>query len=323
LDELKAYVDRCWPPVPSPKTADGGEEQWPSSRPPLDVRQEIRYLLARRLTRMERGNEARAYYPTECLADFDALVARLSDGWDETLPAEGQARALFEAAKIVRWKGLELLGTEVEPDWKINEGEFEGGVSTDQRETNGFSSLLPASGDEIRRGRMHVADPERRFHYRYQAAALAWKAAGLLPDDSDETARVLCTAGSWLKGRDPAAADFFYKALVRRCRHTALGHQADRMRWFPQLDPNGNPVPWQPDPPKEIDPTAASPNAAPEGDRVGRWYVLNRGNDLEDVVKVARAGNNLELTVTDLLQVNPDVNPGRLKAGQRIFVPEP
>ena len=29
------------------------------------------------------------------------------------------------------------------------------------------------------------------------------------PDNSDETARILCTAGSWLKYRDPRRADRF------------------------------------------------------------------------------------------------------------------
>ena len=56
-----------------------------------------------------------------------------------------------------------------------------------------------------------------------------------MPDDADETARVLCEAGSWLKLRDPRAADRFYKALVTRCATTALGREASRRRWFPKL----------------------------------------------------------------------------------------
>src|SRR5439155_1464416 len=92
-----------------------------------------------------------------------------------------------------------------------------------QRATNKTSAVLVASGGELRRVAQHRADPEARFHYRYQAAFLALDAARLLPDNSDETARILCTAGSWLKNRDPQTADLFYKALVRRCRKTALG----------------------------------------------------------------------------------------------------
>ena len=95
----------------------------------------------------------------------------------------------------------------------------------------------------MRRVAQHRADPEARFHYRYQAAFLALEAAKLLPDNSDETARILCTAGSWLKNRDPQTADLFYKTLVRRCRKTALGAEADRKRWFPQIDEQGNLIP--------------------------------------------------------------------------------
>ena len=115
------------------------------------------------------------------------------------------------------------------------------------RATNSLAAVANvASEEEIQRASRPQADPEERFHYRYQAAFLAWEAAKLMPDNADETARVLCTAGTWLKDRDPETADMFYKALVRRCRQTAIGAQADRMRWFPVLDAAGNPKPYQP-----------------------------------------------------------------------------
>jgi hypothetical protein len=53
---------------------------------------------------------------------------------------------------------------------------------------------------------------------------------------------MLCVAGSWLKHRDPKGADKFYKALVRRCRRTALGTAADLNRWCPELDEEGRPL---------------------------------------------------------------------------------
>ncbi len=61
-----------------------------------------------------------------------------------------------------------------------------------------------------------------------------------MPDNSDETARVLCIAGSWLKIRDPQAADQFYKTLVRRCGKTKLGREADKLRWFPKIEIDKN-----------------------------------------------------------------------------------
>ena len=55
-----------------------------------------------------------------------------------------------------------------------------------------------------------------------------------MPDDSEETAKVLCTAGGWLKALDPKAANRFFKALVTRCGETALGREAKRTKWFPK-----------------------------------------------------------------------------------------
>jgi hypothetical protein len=107
------------------------------------------------------------------------------------------------------------------------------------------ATLLRPSDDELNRVAQSAPDPNVRYFYRFQAADLAWKAALLLPDNSDETARVLCEAGTWIKYLDPKKADVFYKALVHRCHGTALGETADRKRWFPILDSEGNLVPGQ------------------------------------------------------------------------------
>jgi hypothetical protein len=123
------------------------------------------------------------------------------------LPADQRAKALFQAAIIARTNGMELIGTEVEPDWHVHDGNFEEGVTESARATNEAAKVLVASEDELQRAARHKTDPEARFHYRYQAASLAWEAAKLMPDNSDDTARVLWTAGSWLKNRDPQTAD--------------------------------------------------------------------------------------------------------------------
>jgi LysM repeat protein len=246
LDELKNYVDQNWPAENSPpapaKPASEGVAQAPASvTSPSLLRKEIRYLLARRLMRGIRGDEARAYYPEEWLPRFDQLCDFLRTGWDTSVATNQRAESLFAAAMVVRTNGMELLGTEVQPDWHIHEGSFEYGVTWEERQTNTIGAkFLKATQEELRRASQHQADPEQRFHYRYQAAFLAWEAAKYMPNNSDETARVLCTAGSWLKGRDSDTADIFYKALVRRNRLTAVGAEADRRRWFPDIDANGN-----------------------------------------------------------------------------------
>ena len=320
LDELKGYVDRNWPAVEASSDGTNSDREGACPRT-LDLREEIRYLLARRLTRMERGNEAREYFPPRQRPDFDALLQNLVTEGGGGCSSSQRADALFAAAKLVRKRGMQLIGTEVEPDWYIHGGVYEYGVSINSR-TNGSTVLLLPSEDELCRARTHGVIPEQRFHFRYEAAALAWEAASLLSDNSDLTARVLCIAGSWLKNRDPDTADVFYKSLVRRCRKTDIGKLADRMRWFPELDDNGNPIPRQPEPPSEIAPEADAAEKSAE-QSAGFWYVLHRGNTLQDVAAAVGAIHRFAIAAEEIQRANPTASPNRLKAGQKIFVPAP
>jgi LysM repeat protein len=334
LDELKDYVDRYWPPVPQPQITEEKEKFGPSPCSPALLRENVRYLLARRLTRTLRGDEARDYYPLEWLPSFVALAQELGTGWDESRPAGQRAKALFTAALITRTNGMELLGTEVAPDWHIHGGDFEEGVTPAARATNPAAKVLVVSQDEWRRAAGPSADPELRFHYRYQAAALAWEAARLMPNNSDETARVLWTGGTWLKGRDPETADLFYKALVRRNRKTELGAEADRLHWFPQLDDEGKIIPPKPSRLERLEPrpTREQPEQPPsEGDTLtspgdypipGRLYSLHTGDTLQIVSRAASLIGS-PATVQDIMRANPGLNPGQLKVGQKILIPAP
>ena len=328
VGELKTYVDRHWPIIPPPKNVATNQSEGnvtdDTHLPALDLRVNIRHLLARRLLRTERFTEAREYFPAALKTDCYTLVQNITTGRDASLPSPQRAHAYFSAGQALRDEGMELIGTEVEPDWHIHDGAYEGGVTVKGRGADSPDRMLIASEDENRRAAANVVTPDHRFHYRYKAGSFAWAAARLLPDDSDETARMLCLAGSWLKNRDPGTADLFYKSLVRRCRHTVIGAQADRMRWFPDLDTNGIPLPWQPDPPTEITSSEAGTDMSSSAEIAGGyWYSLSRGNVLQDVIEAVRNQHNLELTVEDLLLANPGINPNRLKAGQKIFVPLP
>lgn len=328
-DELKAYVDRSWPNVPNDERQEPAANENEETHPAM-LRQKVRYLLARRLMRLNRAEEAGDYFPPQWQLQFGALMQSLRNGWDETQASEQRARSLFTAAIIARTNGLELYGTEVGPDWRIHGGNFAEGV-TAQGRTNESFQILSASTDELRRSATHHPEPEKRFHYRYQAASLAWEAAKLLPDNSDETARVLCTAGSWLKRRDPKTADFFYKALVRRCRKTAIGKQADQMRWFPVLDEQGNPKPYRlrlaaVEPPEQK--KTQSVNFLSDDDEVlreypvpGKFYIIRQGDELRDIATaVQRLGYSL--TVEEIIAANPGLKASELHVGQKIFIPE-
>ena len=353
LDELKGYVDRQWPPSPAPEVNPGekGDETEPSKDPDnrrLGPAQLIRYLLARRLARAWRLAEARPYYPPDWVGQFDSFLAAWREAERTDLPQMDRGLVLMEAAAVARKYGLELLGTEVEPDWRIYAGNFEEGVTVAGRTSLQASNHLAASAGEVERASRHGTTPDHRWHYRrtaailaweaarmmrdakvpgqspeeraralfaaaqalsqsdfsqvaiylrfdgnrdrnlvgpetpleggladrigrqasnffavpanpatpprsttnrlspeilwrggYTDAALAWDAAQLLPNNSDETARMLCLGGRWINW-DPPVADLFYKALVRRCRKTAVGAEADRIRWFPRLDADGH-----------------------------------------------------------------------------------
>jgi hypothetical protein len=252
VDELKSYVENNWESGDSEVEDHQRNWRWSEVPSPSVQRERIRDLLARRLARSHRFAEARLFFAPEGLTNLDALVEALKVGRNESLVSEQRATSLFNAATIVRTNGMELFATEVEPDWAFHGGDYQDGVTAASR-TNGGFEIVPATADELSRATAHQANPEKRFHYRYQAASLAWEAASLMPNNSDDTARVLCTAGTWLKLRDPETADIFYKALVRRCRKTAIGDQADTMRWFPVLDENGNPRPWK-SPQQNIEP---------------------------------------------------------------------
>ncbi len=330
IDELKEYVDSYWPPVSPEQAAEENENSSDCHLSPALLRTQIRYLLARRLMRSQRGTEAQAYYPPEWTPQYLCLARALRMAWDESLPANQRATAFFQAAMITRTNGMELIGTEVQPDWHIYGGDYEEGVTAAARATNAAARALVVGKDELDRAARHGVDPELRFHYRYQAASLAWEAAKLMPDNSDETARVLCTAGSWLKYRDPRAADVFYKALVQRNRKTPIGAEANRIRWFPQLDNQGKLVPRKPSEPNPSNPPPEQsaeqpPQAEPEAVASdypvpGKVYVIQAGDSASGIARAASIFGK-SISEEELLKTNPGLDPNLLRIGQRILIP--
>lgn len=208
--------------------ADWRERGW---REPPDLLPALQKLLARRLVRVGRASEAGAYLDE---ASRDTLLAYERDvrrGFNQKLSARTRARAFWRAAQLAREEGMGLMATELSPDYAIWGGSFSWRDVTVERIQNPQGSFAATPGE---RERLNAhRGPEKRFSYRYRAAELAWWAASLLPNDSDETAQILYTAGSWLKARDPVAANPFYQALVIRCGQTDLGREAAAKRWFP------------------------------------------------------------------------------------------
>jgi len=239
-DELRAHLDVSWPSALAAHRPEDYGDGWnlvygglvtPSKE---RMAYKLRYLLGRRLVREERYRDAQAYLPTSLGLPLKTLASSLADGRDKVRPAEERARALFHAACITRHRGLELLGTELEPDWFIDEGAYEHDPFAKARTSGAFRKLGPTADERKRAGRP-PATPVKRFHYRYRGADLAREAAELLPDGSPEKARILVTAGNWLEGRDPEAAKPFYEALLSCCGETGLGQRAQRVKAIPNV----------------------------------------------------------------------------------------
>lgn len=203
----------------------------------------LRHLLARRLVRAKRFDEAEAYFPAAVRPIYRDYFQAVRIGWDANQPAKRRADALWSAAQVMRERGMKLAGTELEPDYAIWDGGFSwpelatlrGPSAIDGARSDRRPSLAPLEPTAQELSRLaSAAVPKKRYSYRYRAAELAWLAASLLPNDDEQTAVVLHTAGKWLAGRDPEYAQSFYQSLVFRCPHTELGAEAKTAHWFAQ-----------------------------------------------------------------------------------------
>jgi hypothetical protein len=251
-DELKRFVDQlpstASSPAPSvpPKTY-GWQKQ-------INSTARLRYLLGRRLVREGRYEQATHYLPSP----FDQVLRRYVDALDtganQSLPKNERAMALFRAAWIARYDGMEIMGTEMAPDGFTEEGAFPVPDLANQRLTGKVeqvsyggsgeqpkvvSTVLRANSEEVRRLAKTKVSPDVRFHYRLIAGRTAIKAAALLPNNTEETADVINMAGRWTKDQDERAADRYFDLLKVRGGETNIGRAAIARRWF--VDQNG---PW-------------------------------------------------------------------------------
>jgi hypothetical protein len=198
-----------------------------------------RALLARRLMREARFDQALPYFDAATRAEAERYMEAMQLASDTTQAPELRARHYWTAARIMRDYGMELVGAELAPDYAWLDGSFQWEDIPDARRQNYYrrhyqvNEATRAEFDLIAQTRIL---PDKRFHYRHRAVQLAELAAGLLPNQSEDAARIYCVAGNWIKLRDPAEADRLFKQLVVRCFDTELGQAAAESNWFPQVD---------------------------------------------------------------------------------------
>ncbi|WP_269537708.1 hypothetical protein [Cerasicoccus fimbriatus] len=218
-----------------------------AAEPQNEYDNDPRQLIARRLMREAQFRAALPLFPEGLRAHAEAYISAMQQASNAGGEARSRAQQYWTAARLVRDHGMELFGAELEPDFAWSGGTFDWPHSIacriNQRYEPGYEINTPTHAEEDRVDRSAIK-PDQRFHYRYRAAQLAELAAGLLPNNDENAARIYCIAGSWIKNRDPYAADRFYKQLVVRCPETALGKQAAELHWFPDA-PESLPAPFE------------------------------------------------------------------------------
>jgi hypothetical protein len=214
LNELKHYVD-TQVPAPPPLT-----QQDLDNYVPLSVEARLRDLLGRRLLREGRYDEAPAYFSSaELQAKAKGYGQLRQEAESHWLPTD-RAWSYYWAGALAREWGMEILGYEMAPDYATLGGNY----SLESAELK--VGPLIAEG-EMQRQQASAATPDRRFHYRYVATALASQAADYLPHSSQAFAAVLCKAAGW--GTDLEEQSAFYQRYVEQGPYVVwagdFGHQ--------------------------------------------------------------------------------------------------
>ena len=216
--------------------------------------EQYKYLVSRRAFRESRFDLAARYLPEQEAANLKSYIDFMTKGNDKKLDANSRAIALYNAAKILRYHGMELAGTQEAPDF------FPGGYGTGLPYDDCAVSDTPArcrynaligkwtlcrehiswhnnestfSFPGFNAPKDHRNIPAtQRYHYRYRAAQLALKAGNIAQDD-DLRAIIYIFGGNCLRKTSLPEADIFYKMLVNECRGSLLSKLADKQRWFP------------------------------------------------------------------------------------------
>ncbi len=234
-DQLKSFTDSVT--LPKPPVRKQYED-----RADLD----LRLLLARRLMREHRYAEALPYfqnnpwYGDSTMPQLKQLAKQyisISDSVKTTV-GSNQAEQLFTLAQITRKWGMELMGTEIDPDWTVygggeSEGDWE--YLTDSSKidridsSSGYNNTIYhqipvsryrfepgfATSEEYRRLKASQSVPYRRYHYRWLASDLAVQSAHLVPKRSQAFAAILTKAYWYIANHDSVGSRKIYNYYRR------------------------------------------------------------------------------------------------------------
>ncbi len=188
------------------------------AHPDIRFAASLRHLLARRLMRHHRPGQAEPYFPEPYQLDCRRYRELSEYANNPTHSRDDRALALYHLARLMFACGMELSGTELEPDNFINEGHYPW-------------SGLPDNWGNPSMYRLPAAGVKNRFHYRNRAAGLAARAA-MLAEDPDLKVAALWLGGMPYQTRAPEEQESFYHALCDLTPHPAA-LQAREAGWIP------------------------------------------------------------------------------------------
>jgi len=249
------------------------------------MKDQLMNLAGRRLIREGNSAEGRLLLNPSIRESFDHYLALGTTGDNLEKPNKERAKAWFNAAQLLRDEGSSWRGTEDDvqrEEWggyapsgrdelvksrltgKVAPQDEDGGDDTGTKGKKAAKTVpifVPSTPTERKRLEQNHAVPMNQF-VKF-ASSLAVKAAGLLPDNTEELADVLNQAGRWIQDLDNPGADKIYFQIEKRCKKTTIGAAVIAKHWF--IEPDG---PWTSDPdpaePKTGDPAPSGEPPLPE-----------------------------------------------------------
>ncbi len=200
---------------------------------PRDVKTVLPWLLARRLMREGRTDEAGPWFPEDFRPAWElyrSLVAAARPADPVIVRDDTRALAALNLAFQLFIQGMQLFGTELEPDVRFEDGKFSwSGIGPDRTPEN-LPGARPLPAPLPPR-------PTVRFHYRGRAMDAARLAVSLARDPDILAAACLLQGHinmltSQLASHDPSEVDPAYKTLCAIHGHP-LADAARAAHWFP------------------------------------------------------------------------------------------
>lgn len=213
-DELQTYVDRTWP-----------EDEVGPAR-------QIRLLLAQRLMRLDRSEEAVSYFvPT--MRGAAAEVARYQQLAQDEAEETARAEAHWMLALLYREHGDGLLGHVDRAQYRAN-GKPRYRWDLERTRGEQFEPLARSNADERQRTARHTDRIDIARMPWARIAHHAWEAVSRMPDAEARTAARLYEAASWMRHLFPDEAERHVHALLARCPDSDEARRVAETGWLPR-----------------------------------------------------------------------------------------